>query len=130
VIVLFPLDWLTSLVWEAAGWPRTDSSALELLFEAHSSATGALSVGITAGLGEELVVRGLLQPRLGWFLPNLAFTAAHGYQYGLDGLISVFVTGAALAWVRHRWNTTASALTHGIYDFILVLGSILQLPGF
>jgi membrane protease YdiL (CAAX protease family) len=130
VIVLFPLDWLTSWVWELNGWTRTDSTALERLFEAHSSASGAFSVGITAGLGEELVVRGLLQPRLGWFLPNLAFTAAHAYQYGVDGLISVFVTGAVLAWARQRWNTTASALTHGIYDFILVIGGVLQLPGF
>ena len=130
VVILFPLDWLTIWVWELTGWPRTDSTALERLFEAHSSATGALSVGITAGLGEEVVVRGLLQPRLGWFLPNLAFTAAHAYQYGLDGLISVFVTGAALAWVRQRWNTTAAALTHGLYNFILVIGGVLQLPGF
>jgi membrane protease YdiL (CAAX protease family) len=130
VVLLLPVDWLTSLVWERAGWPRTDASALEQLFEAHGSPAGALSVGITAGLGEELVVRGLLQPRLGWFLPNLAFTAAHAYQYGVDGLISVFLTGATLAWVRHRWNTTASALTHGLYDFILVVGGLLQLPGF
>src|SRR5205823_282716 len=94
------------------------------------SPAGAASAAVTAGLGEELMARGLLQPRLGWLLPNLAFAATHAFQYGPDGLVSVFVIGAALALVRARRNTTGSALVHGSYDFALFVGSLLHAPGF
>lgn len=121
----FALDALTAAVWGWAGWQRTDTRALGRLFEDITSPVGAVGVGVTAGLGEELVARGLLQPRLGWLLPNLAFAAAHAFQYGPDGLLTVFIVGGILAGVRARWNTTASALTHGLYDFVLILGDAL-----
>ncbi|MCX7861282.1 MAG: hypothetical protein N2385_14415 [Chloroflexus sp.] len=38
-------------------------------------------IGVTAGLGEELGVRGVLQPRLGIWLSNLFFTSLHAFQY-------------------------------------------------
>lgn len=124
------LDAALGALFAAAGWPRTDAGLVEQLFGAAISTAGALTVGVSAGLGEELLARGLLQPRFGWLLPNLAFTAAHGFQYGADGLISVFVTGAVLAAVRARWNTTAAALVHGLFDALLIFGAVLGLPGF
>jgi membrane protease YdiL (CAAX protease family) len=124
------LDELLSRLWEAAGWPRTDAKLVERLFGATVSPVGAVSVAISAGVGEELIARGLFQPRFGWLLPNLAFAMAHAFQYGPDSVVSVFLTGAVLAAVRARWNTTASALTHGLYDFILVFASTVDLPGF
>jgi membrane protease YdiL (CAAX protease family) len=130
VVLATGIDWLIAAVWDVAGWPRTDTTALDRLFQAASTPVGALSAALSAGVGEELVVRGLLQPRFGWLLPNLAFTAAHAYQYGVDGLLSVFVIGAALAAVRARWNTTAAVLAHVFYDLVLLLAAIAELPGF
>ena len=82
---------------------------------------GAVLIGITAGLGEELAVRGLLQPRIGLIASNLVFTGFHAFQYGADGLLSVFIIGVILGVVRARTNTTTSAIVHGVYDFTLVL---------
>ena len=112
------------------GGPTTDGALVRRLFGAPiSTPLGILIVGLSAGVGEELVTRGLLQPRLGWFLPNLAFAAAHAFQYGADGLLVVFVVGSVLAYVRHRWNTTASIITHMTYDIVLLLMALFGAPG-
>lgn len=122
VLVLDPaVAWL----WETLGWPRTDAHAFEKLMAGLISPAGAVIIGVTAGLGEELAARGVLQPRLGLLLANLAFTAAHAYQYSWDGLLIVFLVGLALGVLRARTNTNTSAIAHGVYDFILVLASAL-----
>lgn len=115
-------------VWGAMGWSRTDGAQVEQLFAFAFSPIGALVLGTTAGLGEELVVRGLLQPRLGLVLANLCFTATHALQYNWDALLSVFLIGLILGLVRRRTNTTTSALVHGALDALLVLSASLGLP--
>jgi membrane protease YdiL (CAAX protease family) len=111
------------------GLPRTDSATFEKLLAPLVSPSGALIIGVTAGIGEELAIRGALQPRLGLWLPNLLFTSLHAYQYGFDGLLSVFLIGTAMAVIRDRTNTTVCCLVHGLYDFILVMGSFLEKKG-
>ena len=81
---------------------------------------GALVVGVCAGLGEELLVRGVLQPRLGLLLSNALFTAMHAGQYGWDMLLVIFFVGTAFGLVR-KYRSTISALVHGLYDAVLIL---------
>ncbi|HEX2174230.1 MAG TPA: CPBP family intramembrane glutamic endopeptidase [Dehalococcoidia bacterium] len=116
-------------VWRAADWPTTDEAALDELFAFALNPLGAVVVGVTAGLGEEVAVRGILQPRLGILVSNLVFTALHAFQYNWDGLIVVFTIGVVLGLVRRRTNTTTCAVIHGGYDFILLLGASLAFPG-
>ncbi|MDQ5852454.1 MAG: CPBP family intramembrane metalloprotease, partial [Chloroflexota bacterium] len=101
--------------------------AFDRLLGAAISPAGAVLIGITAGLGEELAVRGVLQPRLGILLSNLFFTSLHAFQYSFDGLLSVFIIGLILGIVRARSNTTTSSIVHGVYDFVLVMISALAL---
>ena len=108
-------------VWAAMGWPRTDSKAFDELLGAAISPVGAVLIGVTAGLGEEMAVRGALQPRLGILLSNLFFTSLHAFQYGFDALIVVFVVGLILGIVRARSNTTTSSIVHGVYNFVQVM---------
>lgn len=127
----FVLDAAMEPILRLLGWPATNAELVKRLFgDTTTSVQGAVLVGITAGISEEVLTRGLLQPRLGWLLPNLAFAAAHAFQYGPDGVVSIFVLGAVQAYLRNRWNTTASMTTHGLYDTLVVLGSVLHLPGF
>lgn len=123
------LDGAVDRLWSATAWPRTDLAAFRGLLGGALSPPGAVAIGVTAGLGEEVAVRGLLQPRFGWLLPNLAFTAAHAYQYGPDALVAVFLLGSVLAAVRARSNTTVAAIAHGGYNTLAVLVTLLQLPG-
>lgn len=116
--------------WAALGWPRTNGETFSELIRFAMSPLGALVIGVTAGLGEELAVRGVLQPRLGILLSNLFFTSLHAFQYNWDALIVVFVVGTVLGLIRRRFNTSTSAITHGVYNFILIIASVYQIPWF
>lgn len=118
------VDWL----WGVMGWPTTDGEAVGELFDFAISPIGAVVIGITAGLGEELAVRGVLQPRAGILLSNLFFTSLHALQYNWDSLLIVFLVGLVLGLLRKRTNTTTSAIAHGTYDFLLILASALAIP--
>jgi membrane protease YdiL (CAAX protease family) len=120
----FAVDPALTAVWKFFGWPPTDVKAFEELLAPAMTPLGAVVIAITAGVGEEMGVRGVLQPRLGILLPNLFFTSLHAMQYGFDGLLSVFIVGMILGVIRLRTNTTTSAIVHGTYDFILVMLSI------
>lgn len=121
------VDLGTVWVWGVTGWPRTDPELVDRLMGVALSPMGAVIAALAAGLGEELMMRGVLQPRFGWLLPNLAFTASHALQYNLDALISVFVLGAILAAVRARWSTSEAIVAHGLYDLVLFLGGSVDL---
>jgi membrane protease YdiL (CAAX protease family) len=115
------IDWL----WTRLNWPTTDSDAFDQLIGFALNPLGAVVIGVTAGVGEELAIRGVLQPRLGILLSNLFFTSLHAFQYNWDSLIVVFLLGLAFGVLRKRTNTTTSAIAHGTYDFILVLLQVL-----
>ncbi len=127
VFVATYLDRGIGLLWEALGWPRTDGEAFSKLIAFAFTPLGAIVLGISAGLGEELGVRGILQPRLGIVLSNLLFASLHGLQYGWDGVLIVFVLGAVFGVLRNRTNTTTSAIAHGLYNFLLVMMAIYEI---
>lgn len=126
---MFVIDPGITWVWRTLGWQTTDVAAFDKLLGNLITPVGAVLIGITAGLGEELAVRGLLQPRIGLIASNLVFTGFHAFQYGVDGLLSVFIVGTILGLVRARTNTTTSAIVHGVYDFVLVMTSVLFAGG-
>lgn len=125
-VLEFGLDWF----WSLQGWARTDAEAFGELMAFAFSPLGAVVIGVTAGLGEELAVRGVLQPRLGILLSNLFFTSLHAFQYNWDALLVVFLLGMLFGILRNRTNTTTSALAHGLYDFILVMMAVYEIQLF
>ena len=112
---------LMDSIWQTFGWPTTDHEAFSELMAFAISPIGALVIGVTAGLGEELAVRGVLQPRLGILLSNLFFVSLHAFQYHWDGLLVVFAVGMICGLVRKYTNTTTAAIVHGVYNFVLVM---------
>ncbi|MDQ5823573.1 MAG: CPBP family intramembrane metalloprotease [Chloroflexota bacterium] len=119
----FALDPGINQLWRSMGWGTTDVEAFSRLMSQLITPVGAVLIGVTAGVGEELAVRGLLQPRIGLIASNLVFTSLHAFQYGVDALLSVFIIGLILGIIRMRTNTTTSAIVHGVYDFVLVMAS-------
>jgi membrane protease YdiL (CAAX protease family) len=124
-----PLHTGITALWKAQGWQVTDTEAIEMLLKGAMHPLGAVAIGVTAGLGEELVFRGVLQPRLGIVLPALMFTSVHAFQYDFDALIGVLLLGLAFGVVRKKTNTTTSALIHGGYDFALLMAAYWAGPG-
>ena len=84
---------------------------------------GAILVSVAVGVGEEVVFRGALQPRVGVVLTSILFAATH-VQYQLPGVAMIFLLSLALGVLRRRTSTSFTACVHGLYD----LGAFL-LPG-
>lgn len=119
----------TDTIWRAMGWPVTDEEAFGELLAFAINPIGALVIGVTAGLGEELAVRGVLQPRLGLLLSNLFFMSLHALQYHWDALLIVFVVGVVCGVVRNRSNTSTAAIVHGTYNFTLIMLAVAGIGG-
>ena len=74
-------------------------------------------VGLSAGIGEEITMRGALQPRLGIVLTALLFAGLH-VQYSWFGMATVFLFGVILGLIRKRTNTTVAIAIHALYDIL------------
>ena len=81
----------------------------------------AVLLGLSAGIGEEITLRGALQPRLGIPLTAAFFAALH-VQYSWFGMLVIFLLGILLGQVRKRTNTTVAIVAHVAYDVLAVLG--------
>lgn len=88
----------------------------------------SMGVALSAGIGEELMFRGVLQPVFGILPTTLLFALIHSH-YGFSILmVQVFILGLVFAWIRKRYNTTAAIITHATYDVMaLVLTSLLHI---
>ncbi|HYM81727.1 MAG TPA: CPBP family intramembrane glutamic endopeptidase [Candidatus Limnocylindria bacterium] len=87
----------------------------------HLTRAEALLLGLTAGVGEEISLRGALQPRLGLVLTSLLFAALH-VQYSWFGMGVILILGMLLGWIRKRTNTTTAIAVHAVYDVLAVFG--------
>jgi hypothetical protein len=102
------------------------SKLSEALFEPFLAAgwIGALTVGLSAGLGEEMVFRGAAQPRFGIALTAFLFAFMHTQYTISPALLQVFLLAVVLGVARVRSNTTTCMLAHATYNTILVAVAI------
>lgn len=78
-----------------------------------------------AGVGEELLFRGALQPVFGLLFTSVVFALSH-VQYGFSpATLTVFLLSVVLGIIRNRSNTTVAIFVHAGYNFILGLLSLL-----
>ncbi len=82
---------------------------------------GAILLGLSAGIGEEVLFRGALQPRFGIVLTAGIWTLLHT-QYELTWImVGLFLLGMFLGWIRKRYGTVAAIITHATYNALVVL---------
>jgi len=82
----------------------------------------SLVLGLSAGVGEEVLVRGALQPRTGLLLASLLFGMAH-VQYTWFGMLVIVLLGVTLGLVRRHANTTTAIVVHAAYDVVAALAA-------
>jgi membrane protease YdiL (CAAX protease family) len=83
----------------------------------------ALLIGIGAGLGEETLFRGAVQPVFGITATSVLFASMH-VQYGPSVLLGyVFVLSVGLGLLRRNFNTTTSFLAHAGYNTLSILAA-------
>jgi membrane protease YdiL (CAAX protease family) len=94
---------------------------LEELTGEFQSPLGAVAIGVSAGIGEELFFRGALQPKFGIFLTSVCFALLHS-NYGLSFVtLGVFGMGVIFGFLRMRYGTVAAMITHALVNFVAVL---------
>lgn len=81
-----------------------------------------LLLALSAGVGEEITMRGALQPKLGVGLTALLFAVLH-VQYSWFGMGVIFALGVILGWIRNRTSTTAAILVHALYDVLALVSN-------
>jgi hypothetical protein len=83
----------------------------------------ALLIGVGAGLGEETLFRGAVQPVFGIPATSVLFASMH-VQYGPSLLLGyIFVLSIGLGLLRRYINTTASFLAHAGYNTLGILAA-------
>jgi len=119
--LLLGFDFLVSWAWQGidpAGHELLDK-VNENLFGGLATVGGAIALGLSAGISEELLFRGAIQPRLGVLLTTLLFALGH-LQYGLTlATLQVFIIGLVLGLMRKRTGSVVLCIvTHAAYNMV------------
>lgn len=85
-----------------------------------------LALAIGAGIGEEILFRGALQPVLGIWFTSALFAVVH-VQYGLlnPATLVLFLLALILGYIKQRHNTTVAIFVHFGYNLVLALITLL-----
>jgi membrane protease YdiL (CAAX protease family) len=123
VLAFLALDYVTTMLWYHV-WPSSYQSVMtsaQRLYARFATPLGALTLGLAAGIGEETLFRGALQPVFRVPLTALVFTLGH-IQYGLSpATAEILLIGLALGWLRNRTNTTTCMVVHIAYNLLDLL---------
>ncbi len=99
--------------------------AAEQIAQAFGTLPLALLLSVTAGVSEEILFRGALQPVFGLGVTSIYFALVH-MQYALTpATIIIFVVSLGLGWLRQRHSTTAAIIAHFVYNFVQLAVAIL-----
>lgn len=84
-------------------------------------------ISICAGIGEEFLFRGVIQPLLGVFLTAFLFVALHGYLRLTDWRISIYglymiAVVVVFGFLTVYLGLAAAAVAHIAVDVILLIG--------
>ena len=90
-------------------------------------------VSICAGVGEEILFRGILQSYFGIWVTALGFVAIHGYLNPFDWRISIYgayMTAAiiAIGYLNQLYGLTSAMIAHTIIDIILFVKLTREYP--
>ena len=90
-------------------------------------------VSICAGVGEEILFRGILQSYFGIWITAVGFVAIHGYLNPLDWRISIYgayMTAAiiAIGYLNQLYGLTSAMIAHTIIDIILFVKLTREYP--
>ncbi len=98
-----------------------ESLTEQLIGPLFQSPWGIISIGLAAGIGEEALFRGAMQPRFGLVATALLFALVHS-NYGITlSTLVVFLLGMMLGWLRLRYNTSTAMIAHAVYNSTLAV---------
>lgn len=81
-------------------------------------------ISLCAGIGEEILFRGVIQPAFGVWLTSVVFVGIHGYlrpdqwRRSLYGVYMTLVI-AVMGYMRIYWGLTSAIVAHATVDMVL-----------
>jgi membrane protease YdiL (CAAX protease family) len=120
-VALYLFVFVLSGLWAALVTPeqfQEQTAASEQIAEAFNTVPLAFFVAVTVAVGEEVLFRGALQPVFGPGITAIYFALLHTQYTLTPASLSIFVVALALGWLRKRHSTTASIITHFIFNFV------------
>lgn len=94
---------------------------MEMMTNGLDNPLGAVMIGLSAGIGEEVLMRGAVQPRFGIPLAALFWTVLH-IQYDVSFvMLGLFGIGILFGFQRKYLGTTSAIITHALYNVCVVL---------
>jgi membrane protease YdiL (CAAX protease family) len=115
VTLVFSTIWVQLVPSEQISQQTQASEQLALAFDTIPLAVIA---SMSAALGEEVLIRGALQPVFGLFLTSIFFTLLHTQYFITPGLFLILAISLGLGWLRQRYRTTTAIVAHFVYNFI------------
>ena len=127
IVILVVLQWTIGTLWILFDPVQAEQlgGINELLYTNFDTVGDWLILALAAGLGEELLFRGALQPVFGLPVTAVLFTLGH-VQYGFTPItLLILIIGITLGIIRNRTNTTTAIFVHTGYNFVLGLLALL-----
>lgn len=129
VVFTFVYDWIWSIYTHAPMAGSTYAGVMTKFNEGSYLRGGgsgdafvqALTTGLTAGLEEEILFRGALQPVLG-VVPSALLHAAMHQQFSGAPLymLQIFIWSSLMGVVKRYTNTTTTVIAHATFNFMQV----------
>ena len=123
IIILIIIQWMAGFAWAITNPDQSEllNGISDILLGNFDTLGEWIIVALGAGVGEELLFRGALQPIFGLWFTSIIFAIAH-IQYGITPItLLIFAISLALGHIRRRSNTTIVIFVHVGYDFVLGL---------
>ncbi|GIK28165.1 MAG: CPBP family intramembrane metalloprotease [Chloroflexi bacterium] len=120
-IALYGVAAVFSTVWITLSDPQTFAEQTRATQEINSQLASlpvAILVGGGAAIGEEVFIRGALQPIFGLWLTSAFFALLHSQYLLTPTLALMFVLGLSFGRLRQLQSTTAAVIAHFIYNIV------------
>jgi uncharacterized protein len=102
-----------------------DYAIVEMVMQMRFTRFDRIQISLFAGVGEELLFRGAMQPVLGIWLTSLLFVGMHGYfkfrspKHVLFGAM-MFALSVGLGLLYERAGLIAAMTAHAVYDLVML----------
>lgn len=138
LIAVRRLDWLAGHINDWVPQPADCAAQQQQVSQSLTGGTSGrawfanIAIALTAAVDEELLFRGVLQPRVGLVISSLLFASFH-LQYTCHGLpslgaLEILLLGLLFGTVRKYGGVPAAILAHAAYDASILLNLTLGGP--
>lgn len=120
-VVFVILLLVVQAIWVALSSPellQEQTQAAEQLSLAFATLPLAFMVSVAAAVGEEIWIRGGIQPVFGIYVASIFFTLLHSQVVFTPAMFIIFGLSLGLGWLRQRYSTVAAIIAHFTFNFI------------